>query len=299
MPLHPWYTLRFQLVFRTTYGTEFQDFVCDVCDRRFGADFFKIRPYGQQGDKKCDGIIKSLRKLLQVYAPQLMKSATTIAKIDEDFPGAVKHWDSLFDEWIFVHNQVNGLPPDVAIHLLNINGQHKKNVTHWCEPQILEHVGQLSDGDLQAVLGPLPDFRNLSPVTAEDISVVIRAVAQQAPATEEISPVPSDKLDANALSADVKALLRAGTQKSKNVGDLFQKWHDPELGDRIAAAFRRKYVELRDQGSAADEIFGELWRFAGGAKYPLQPSKELATLALLAFLFEQCDIFEAAPQVDA
>jgi hypothetical protein len=45
-----------------------------------------------------------------------------------------------------------------------------------------------------------------------------------------------------------------------------------------------------------DEIFAELWGFAGGGRY-LQSSKELATLALLAFLFEQCDIFEAAREV--
>ena len=144
MPLHPWYAVRFQLVFQATYATEFQDFIGDVLDRRYGGDFFKIKPYGQQGDKKCDGIIRSLRKLLQVYAPQQMKSDKTITKIDEDFPGAVKDWGDLFDEWVFVHNQVNGLPPDVAKHLINIDGKHKKNVTHWCESQILALVEELS-----------------------------------------------------------------------------------------------------------------------------------------------------------
>ncbi len=282
--------------FKTKYGTEFQDFIGEVLERRYGGDFYKIKPYGKQGDKKCDGIIKSQRKLLQVYAPQHMKSASTIAKIDEDFPGAVNSWGTLFDEWVFVHNQVNGLPPDVAKHLLDIHGSHTKSVTHWSESQIMALVEQLSNTDLEVILGPLPDFRNLSPVTAEDIKVVVTAVAQQVAKSEEISTVPSDKLEANALSADTKALLRAGTQKSRNVGDLFEKWHDPELGDRIAAAFRERYVELRNDGRAADEIFGELWSFAGGGKY-IQPAKELATLALLAFLFEQCDIFEAKPGV--
>jgi hypothetical protein len=196
---------------------------------------------------------------------------------------------------VFLHNQVNGLPPDVAKHLIKIDGSQKK-VTHWCEAQVLELVEQFSDGDLQAILGALPDFRNFSPMTAEDIRVVVTAVAQQASASEEISPVPSSKLESNALSADTKALLRAGTQKSKNVGDLFEKWHDPELGDRIAAAFRRRYAELKNDGISPDEIFAELWGFAGGGRY-LQSSKELATLALLAFLFEQCDIFEAAREV--
>src|SRR5581483_11629599 len=297
MALHPWHVVSFQLRFQTAYGTEFQDFVAEIFDRRFGGDFFKIKPYGQQGDKKCDGIVKSLRKLLQVYAPQSMKSDATIAKINEDFAGAVKNWADLFDEWIFVHNQVKGLPPDVAKHLISIDGSHKKNVTHWSESQVIALVEQLSDVHVEVLLGPLPDFRNLSPVTAEDIKVVFTAVAQQLPTHEDISVVASGKLEANALSSNVKALLRAGTQKSRNVADLFHKWHDPELGERVAAAFRHKYVELRNAGKAGDEIFEELWRFAGGGKY-LQSSRELATLALLAFLFEQCDIFEPA-KVDA
>lgn len=292
MPFHPWYVLRFQLSFRTKHGTEFQDFISEVFDRRFGSDFFKIKPYGKQGDKKCDGIVKSLRKLLQVYAPLQMKSAETIAKIDEDLPGAVTHWNELFDEWVFVHNQLEGLPPDVAKHLIAIDGKHKKKVSHWSESQIQTLVDDLSADNLQALLGALPDFRNLSPVTAEDISVVVMTVAQQAPVTEPISTVPSDKLQANGLSSDAQELLRAGTQKSRNVGDLFEKWHDPELGDRVAAAFRKRYLELKNAGKTPDEIFQELWSFAGGGKY-LLPAKELATLALLAFLFEQCDIFEA------
>lgn len=293
MPLHPWYALRFQLSFRTKHATEFQDFIAEVFEHRFGGDFFKIKPYGKQGDKKCDGIVKPLRKLLQVYAPQQMKSAETIAKINEDFPGAVKHWDKLFDEWIFVHNQGNGLPPDVAKHLIAMDGKYKKKINQWSEPNIQALVEELSPASMQTVFGTLPDFRNLARVTAEDISVVVTTVAQQPPITEPISTVPSDKLEANALSTDAKELVWAGTQKSRNVGELFERWHDPELGDRVAAAFRNRYAELKNAGKSPDEVFQELWSFAGGGKY-LLPSRELATLALLAFLFEQCDIFEAA-----
>ena len=54
MPLHPWYAIRFQLAFETTHGSEFQDFIGDVLERHFGGDFVKIKPYGKQGDKKCD-----------------------------------------------------------------------------------------------------------------------------------------------------------------------------------------------------------------------------------------------------
>lgn len=292
MALHPWYATRFQLVFRTTHGTAFQDFIGDVLDRRFGEDFFRIKAGGRQGDRKCDGIITSRRILLQVYAPERMNSPTAVKKIDEDLPGAVEGWGLLFDQWVFLHNQFKGLSPDIAQHLISVDGRYGKVVRHWSEPQVQELAEELTESDLQAVLGPLPDFRNLSPVTVADITTVVLAVAQQISANETIAPVPRDKLDANGLSDDVKELLRAGTQKSRNVRDLFEKWHDPELGDRVAAAFRTRYDQVKAAGMSPDEIFKELWAFAGGGRY-LEPSKECATLSLLAFLFEQCDIFEA------
>src|SRR5271165_4425246 len=104
MPLHPWYGLRFRFDFNTKHGAEFQDFIAALLSRSVGDDFFNVKPYGKQGDKKCDGIIKSRRTLLQVYAPDQMKSSVTISKIDEDFSGAIKNWGGMFDTWVFVHN---------------------------------------------------------------------------------------------------------------------------------------------------------------------------------------------------
>jgi hypothetical protein len=292
MPLHPWYATRFQLMFRTTHGTAFQDFIGDIFERRFREDFFRIKPSGRKGDKKCDGIITSRRILLQVYAPEQMRSQPAIDKVNEDLLGANQNWGLLFDQWVFLHNQFKGLSPDIAQHLILIDGQFGKKICQWSESQVQELVEELAESDLRPILGPLPDFRNLAPVTMSDISTVVLAVAQQTPSSESFAPVPSGKLDANGLSADVKELLRAGTQKSRNVRDLFEKWHDPELGDRVAAAFRKRYDEVKAVNMAPDEIFQELWAFAGGGRY-LDAAKECATLSLLAFLFEQCDIFEA------
>jgi hypothetical protein len=292
MPLHPWHAVRFQLIFRTAHGNAFQDFIGDVLERRFREDFFRIKPAGRQGDKKCDGIIQSRRILLQVYAPEQMRSQPAIDKIDEDLAGAAENWGLLFDQWIFLHNQFKGLSPDIAAHLISIEGQFGKKIRQWSESHVQELVEELKESDLLQVLGPMPDFRHLAPVTMSDISTVVLAVAQQNPSSESFAPVPSDKLDANGLSGNVKELLRAGTQKSRNVRDLFEKWHDPELGDRVAAAFRKKYDEVKATSMAPDEIFRELWAFAGGGRY-LDAAKECATLSLLAFLFEQCDIFEA------
>jgi ABC-3C protein len=88
-----------------------------------------------------------------------------------------------------------------------------------------------------------------------------------------------------------------GSKKGKLVKRFFAEWHDPQLGDRIARAFRSKYEELRTANILGDEAFFALWRFAGGgSKESL--NHEAAVLAVLAFLFEECEIFEA-PRIEA
>lgn len=297
MPLHPWYRLKFQYAFATKNGSEFQGFIEQIFKRRFGSDFIPIKPYGASGDKKCDGILRSTKQLFQVYAPEQMKSSDTVAKVKEDFAGAVKQWGEHFTHWIFLHNQ-RALPPDVALCLIQLDGKDEKKVMQWAEAEVENLVQALPAADLEAVFGVLPNFHNLSAVSAADIRTVIEVVAQQPAVVEDVAVVQGGKLEANMLSEDVKALLRAGAQKSRLVGELFHKWHDPQLGDRIATAFRKKYLELKQLGVVGDAAFIELWYFAGGGRGGTA-AHERASLALLTFLFEQCDIFEGAASQSA
>ena len=65
----------------------------------------------------------------------------------------------------------------------------------------------------------------------------------------------------------------------------------PGKRDEIAESFRYRYDKVRSDGLSPDEIFVELQRHASGDGIP-SPSRQSATLAVLAFLFEECDIFE-------
>ncbi len=87
-------------------------------------------------------------------------------------------------------------------------------------------------------------------------------------------------------------------QKSALVGRFFSTWYDPQFGDRVARAFRTKYEQLREVNILGDDAFLELWIFAGGAERKA-PRMEAAVLAVLAFLFEACDIFEAPGEFDS
>ena len=150
----------------------------------------------------------------------------------------------------------------------------------------------LDDDKLVSIIGPAVSASDFADVGFEQIRIVVEAVArQQVPPISEIRPVPSQKIEANALSDGVATLLKAGMERADAVTRFFSTWHDATLGDQVAQAFRAKYEQLSAEQMTPDSVFTELWVFAGGRlKGP--PDHEAAVLAVLANLFEACDIFE-------
>jgi hypothetical protein len=85
-------------------------------------------------------------------------------------------------------------------------------------------------------------------------------------------------------------LLKEGMAKAPLVSEFFGKWHDPNFGERIAEAFRQKYLSLRDKATP-NQVFNDIQAWAGGAERG-SAEHELAVLTVLAYYFERCDIFE-------
>jgi hypothetical protein len=294
--LRVWYELKFSYEFHSKLATEFQDFFASIMERGYPTDFQKVKPYGKDGDLKCDGYQQSVKRVYQVYAPEKMNVTETNNKIDVDFAGAVEHWKTQITTWVFVHNQWRGIPAKVLQKLLELHREDGVKVLRWCEPELREEFFRLAPEVQELLLGPSPTAQSLAHIQMKDVIYVANAIAQQsAPPPEEVKEVPAGKLKANALSDYVQELLKLGSRKSKLVKNFFANWHDPELGDRIATAFRKKYEELRASGAAGDEAFNALWKFAGGGDQN-SIQHEAAVLALLAFLFEECEIFEPARQ---
>lgn len=294
---HAYYDMAFKAHFLEKKGNAFQDLFCDIMDKCHPGDFQRMRPWGNQGDRKNDGYLRSRRTLFQVYAPDNMTTTKTIAKakakIREDFLGALSHWSSYFDTWIFVHNDMKGLPPDVfaTIHDLEHNYSNLA-IQVWGYPQLRLKVFTLSEADLADLFGSMPSSRDMLEVRFSDIEEVVAAIAAQpSPNAQDIRPVPATKLAYNQLSEDVEDSIRMGMRKSKLVGQFFGTYQDPEYGDKIAAAFRQQYMIYRSLQLSPDDIFHRLHLFAGG--YVRQkPRQEAAVRAVLAYLFEQCEIFE-------
>ena len=290
------YEVKFRLEFRSRSGEEFQDFFSSIMESRYPGDFQRIKPGGPHGDRKCDGYLSSEKKVFQAYAPHTMESRGTISKINQDFTGAKEHWKEQMRAWVFVHNQWRGLPADVLIELNRLTALVEKLgivISRCCEPELKQVFFELSEHAIGGILGYSPTPRDFQVLDFKDLQIVIDAISQGSPTElqDDIKTVPPEKLKVNDLSESVQSLLVVGSRKSHLVRELFRKWHDPELGDRIANTFREKYKIFKRSGVAGDDLFQELWMFARGGGVT-RPKDEAAVLAVLAFLFEECDIFE-------
>jgi hypothetical protein len=150
---------------------------------------------------------------------------------------------------------------------------------------------KLTTADLQSWFGFVPSDETKSQLEFTDLQLVLETIADSPlPTTRAIKDVPMGKIEANALSESVATILKAGMAKSPLVEDFFAQWHDETLGERVAEAFRAKYQSLRGQ-MRSDDIFAELESWAGGAQRG-SPKHQLAVLAVLAYYFDSCDIFE-------
>lgn len=287
----------FEVVFERDFlkktSNAFQDFFSEIMEKRYpGGDFIRVRPWGNHGDRKNDGYLSSERKLFQVYAPNAMTAAEAVSKIDEDYQGALPYWKSHFDCWIFVHNSRIGLSPDITAKLISLNAKKPPEALQWGFEDLRTRVFELNQAAISSLLGHAPTLADMTQIAFKDIEPVLNVVGRS-PVTgqPDLRPVPSDKIKINFLSDNVQSLLRAGWTKASVVRNYFQQGYNPNLGDEIAQAFQQKYSDLKREGLDPDAIFSELQVFCGGQRRG-SATHEAAVLAVLAYLFEECDIFE-------
>jgi hypothetical protein len=115
---------------------------------------------------------------------------------------------------------------------------------------------------------------------------------------DNIRPVPPDKLEFNDLPNHWKLLIFGGWQNAHLVKHYFDRHYDALIGEKIAQHFRVQYQYLKSQHLTPGNIMTSLYESIAG-KVSVSPQRHVAAQALLAFLFEACDIFESPPATAA
>lgn len=293
-----YYEVTFRLRYIQSKGDTFQDFFSTIMEMRYPGNFVRVRPWGKLGDRKNDGYLASKRQLFQCYAPREMDLATCKTKVTEDFTKALPYWKDYFDQWLFAHNDIDGLAADVLKLLLDLSAKHAPvTASQWGYNELRQEFKQLSYVDVTTLLGPAPGRKDVIDLRLEDVKRLLEHIAlQPEPLIIDVKEVPADKLEYNQLSQASGTLLKAGMARSEVVKKYLRGLADPTRYDRTAAAFQLRYQELKKKGLPPDDIFARLQMFVAGENVA-SPSHQAATLAILAFFFEACEIFERPPEL--
>jgi hypothetical protein len=153
-------------------GEQFQRLFEKVI-QRVEPKFIGIRPYGNIGDRKCDGLFfhDSQKVVFQVYSPDEVRQADLMAKINEDLSGALKHWGKGLNEWVFVYNARRGLAPDIPRELERQQRTLKRRypklkLDHMSNGTLWEMMRGLSLQQRCEILGPPADLGVAFPLSS-------------------------------------------------------------------------------------------------------------------------------------
>jgi hypothetical protein len=107
---------------------------------------------------------------------------------------------------------------------------------------------------------------------------------------------PQDKIDLNHLGPSSSKKITMGLMQAPLVAEYLQSMvtHvDPDFPPRLIAGFRHEYDKHCSTGMKGDGLFILLEHFAAGGSSDFE--RHAAGLAVLAHLFQVCDIFETTP----
>jgi len=220
----------------------------------------------------------------------------TLAKLKDDFAGALPFQHQYFDRWFFVHNSHDGrLPTWLSFELQKLRNEHQHltigTIGYY---ELLEEALSLDIMYLVDLFGPLLTLQDFLSLEFKDIIPVLNHVSSLTIEDSDPVPVSPQKLQFNRLSDDVKEYLKHGMVKANFVKEYLDANPDKLLSSKVTAAFHSQYNLLKQQQLDPDGIFYGLRLFAQG-QFTQEPKMEGAVLAVLAYLFEECDIFENPP----
>lgn len=301
-----YWRIALELKLRKYNSDAFQDFFSTVMGLLHGDDFVRVRPYGALGDKGCDGYLQSNGQLFQCYgalAGELKQVTTLTTKMTDDFAKALKNLAAIMREWHMVHNIADGLPVE-AVTTMNALKEANPSLTFGFVGMegFSERVFRLQAFQIESLLGPAASDTDATTLDTAALRDLVQHLRNEADAIDfnpqDLRPVPLHKLNYNNLPNHWKQLIAGGWKNAHLVGQYFDRHPDPLTGERIAKLFRDQYTYLKAQLLNPGDIMASLYELVTGIG-SVPPQKQVAAQSLLAFLFENCDIFEREPAAQA
>lgn len=257
-------------------------------------DFQSIKPWGNIGDRKNDGYIKSKGIFYQVYAPEDIRKSypDAVKKIKTDFDGLLKQWSPIHEFYFVVNDKYNGVNADCENTIQEIEKAYNLRKTGILTAKDIENtLFKLADDQILKVTGILPDPASINRLDYSILNEVIGHIMQM--------PVKSNGQNKITLSDwDKKIKFNNLTECESSMlnNAFFQVFYLEDYlsnnSDFLADSLRDKVNEIYCQEKEKKNGDGLFWAMINLLSPKAQSMYQTAVLVIMAKYFETCDIFE-------
>jgi hypothetical protein len=289
----------FKLKIHEADGQAFETLFTAIMNYAASNDFQQIKPWGNIGDRKNDGYIKSKGIFYQVFAPDDINKSypALIAKLKTDFAGLLKHWSPVNEFYFVVNDKYKGVNADSEKILTQIIADNKLKAGGFFTANKLEDkLFTLADDQITQIVGHIPDpaaLPGLNFLILDEVIGHIKSLSLAQPANSEIIlPNWEEKIQFNNLSSSTSLRLNNGAMQ---LNDL-QQFLDNQ-GNFLADSLRDKINEIyisEKQSYTGDELF---WTIVNTASPKANADYQSAVIVIMSKYFESCDIFERPKEV--
>lgn len=248
-------------------GTAFESFFQDLLGL-VDPSFVPVRTHGNIGDQGSDGLSLSGGKLYACYAPEVPNAASTVKKFKSDLASALVQRARQFHTFVFVHNDVRGVHPELATALAEARTDYQSlKFEVMGQPRIRDMVGRLDRPTAESLLGtplPLAHESRVGLVELEELLGQLRESRLEAADLPHVESVSSKKLLYSELTADTQAELRDAMKYSPSIEGYYNERIDVMERDEVAARFRNEYAEVRVASDDPEVVLQRLQIFLAG-----------------------------------
>ena len=257
-------------------------------------DFQSIKPWGNIGDRKNDGYIKSEGTFYQVYAPEdITKSYVDfVKKIKTDFTGLIEQWSPVNNFYFVVNDKYKGVNADCEQIIQEIKKVHKLNNAGILTVKDIENmVFSLDQDQIFTIVGNLPDPNNLKNVDYSVLNEVISYIMElPIDNNKEYSitlPDLDEKIQFNGLSDVTADYLYNGLMKVVYLEEYLSN-NSNFVADSLRDKLNEVYLKEKEEHSE-DTLF---WTIVNRLSPKVQQIYQTTVIIIMAKYFETCDIFE-------
>jgi hypothetical protein len=257
-------------------------------------DFRSIKPWGNIGDRKNDGYIKTKGIYYQVYAPEDIRKSyvDAVNKLKTDFVKLIEQWSPVNEFYFVVNDKNKGVNADCEIEIQLIKKSYALRKAGIMTAKDIENIlFDLEDDQIYSIVGFIPDPANIKridySILTEVVGHIMKLPLGRNGENKLKLPDWEIKIKLNSLSPSTEQLLNNGYFHIYSIEEYLSNNSD-FAADSLRDKLNEVYIEIKEKFQG-DDLF---WAIVDHLSPKAEKMYQESVITIMSKYFETCDIFE-------